>query len=151
MFVEQAAFFVGFLSHLSRCSTLTIPLQVGSPKALVVSQEHRLALNHTSTRKRRRRTRCLYCTAGAAVALAVSGPSMCEADDLDDGATRAAGPTVDGEVVVLSDWLEKSRQEGRVEVISSFEEQREGGRDSSPPHRFQELIQVGKTTAVLYV
>lgn len=105
----------------------------------------------TNTRKRRRNTRthCLHCTA---VALAVTGSSVGEADDYgasrSDGSAAHTGGTGEGErpsfvgedIVVLSDWLEKSRQEGKVEVMSSREEQ--GARDRSPPHRFQELIQV---------
>lgn len=136
MFVGQAVFFAGLASKLATCSTLSISL-VRPPT--VAGQEHRLALHQKRTRKRRRRTRCLHC---AAVALAVSGRST--ADDLDDkDATPNGRPTtaVDGEVVVLRDWL--SRQEGRVEIISSsLEEQRGGPNPSSPPHRFQELIQV---------
>lgn len=125
MFVGQAVFLAALA--LSKCSTLSFSL-VRSPKA-VAGQEHRLALHLTRTRKRRRHTCCLHC---AAVALGVSSRSMCEADD-------DAAPTED---VVLSGWLQQSRHEGRVEVISSFEE-KQGARDSSPPHRFQELIQVG--------
>lgn len=143
MFVGQAVFLLGLANQLARCSTLSICSLVSPPT--VAGQEHRLALHQKRTRKRRKRARCLHC---AAVALAVSGRAICEADDLDDGATPAGTPTaVGGEVVVLSDWLDKARQKGRVEVISSFEDQRGGRRKSSPPHRFQELIQVG--TAVL--
>lgn len=135
MFVGQAAFFVGITSHTSLSWA---PDLLSAPARFVNigggGQEHRLALHHKQrTRKRRRRTGCLRCTA---VALAVLADDL---DDLDDEANLSGRPTVE---VVLSDWLEQSRQEGRVEVISSLEEQR-GGRDSSPPHRFQELIQVG--------
>lgn len=91
-----------------------------------------------------KRKRCTSCPRCAAMALAVALDSS-SVDDLD--ATAAAGRSVGtaassgiGEVV-LKDWLEKSRNEGKVEVISSYEGE-QGGGDQSPPYRFQELIQV---------
>lgn len=94
---------------------------------------------------------CLHCTAAA---FAVADSAVCEADDEAPSYSSAVrtGGTAEGEqssfvgedVVVLSDWLEKSRQDGKVEVISSREGQGVG--DRSPPHRFQELIQVGGDT-----
>lgn len=85
----------------------------------------------------------------------IIGSSVCEADDPTrsrGGVARTSGTGVgespsfvEEDVVVLSDWLEKSREEGKLEVISSLEEQ--GERDRSPPHRFQELMQVRGSTA----
>ncbi len=95
--------------------------------------------------KRKRRTSCPRCAA-MALAVALDSSSL---DDLDATAAPADSSGV-GEVVVLRDWLEKSRKGGEVEVISSYKGE-QGGGDRSPPYRFQELIQVCKLQWNTYV
>lgn len=118
--------------------------------------------------RKRRRAHCIRC---AAVALAVSGSSICEDGDTSSdsslasaaGADRIEGATGDvGDVVVLSDWLDESplsplglpevdgrgqnadfRRQGQVEVVGdSTDEEPAAGDSSSAPFRFQQLIQV---------
>ncbi|CAM9328194.1 unnamed protein product [Scytosiphon promiscuus] len=120
----------------------------------------------TGTVRKRRQTNCIRC---AAVALAVSGSSVCEDDDTHSesslaaaGAQRIKGATGDvGDVVVLSDWLDEPpvsslglpdigdghgnvdfRGRGQVEVVGdNADEEQTGGDGTSAPFRFQQLIQ----------
>lgn len=152
MLVKAALAVALTASQLDKCSPLH---QVAPPKlnpapgALISPRVQAPSQKGGSHKRRKRRTSCPRCTA---VALAVSLDSSSSVDDLDAAAaTSGSAPTtsassypgIGGEVVVLKDWLEKSRQEGKVEVISSYKGE-QGEEDRSPPYRFQELIQVRK-------